>query len=72
MSCMYIPENIPMMNPKSIPNPPISATTGFQDLCISFPTMSAASSFLIILGIVNLVTKKDSNPQIMAIAYNGS
>ena len=72
MSCMYIPENIPMMNPKSIPNPPISATTGFQDLCISFPTISAASSFLIILGIVNLVTKKDSNPQIMAIAYNGS
>ena len=32
ISCMYIPENIPMMNPKSIPNPPISATTGLQDL----------------------------------------
>ena len=72
ISCIYIPENIPIINPNNIPNPPISATTGFQDLCISFPTISAASSFLIILGIVNLVTAKDNKPQIIAIAYNGS
>ena len=72
MSCIHIPEKIPIINPNRIPNPPISATIGFHDLCRSLPTISAFSNFLIILGIDNLVTKKDKIPQIIAIAYNGS
>ena len=32
ISCIYIPENIPITNPNIIPKPPISATTGFHDL----------------------------------------
>ena len=32
ISCMYIPENIPITKPNIIPKPPISATTGFHDL----------------------------------------
>ena len=55
-----------------MPNPPISATIGFQDLCKSLPTISAASNFLIILGIDKWVTVKASNPHIIAITYNGS
>ena len=32
MECIPIPAKIPIIKPNKIPNPPISATIGFQDL----------------------------------------
>ena len=67
-----IPINMPMMKPKSIPIPPISATIGREDLCISFPIISAFSSLRISQGITKRVHIKETIPHIKAITTKGN
>ena len=56
--------------PNRMPIPPISATSGLESLCMSFPTISAFFSLLISDGIAKKVTINAMKPQPPEITSN--